>query len=74
MVKHGLLQNQSGFDHWTPHIFVEREGIQLGMEEQLGSMMVSSARSYAVADARGGQWEPRPHLDFYKLLYIDLDI
>jgi hypothetical protein len=28
----------------------------------------------AVADARGGQWGPRPHLDFYKLLYIDLDI
>jgi hypothetical protein len=23
---------------------------------------------------RGGQWGPRPHLGFYKLLYIDLDI
>jgi hypothetical protein len=31
-------------------------------------------RLLAVADARGGQWGPRPHLDFYKLLYIDIDI
>jgi hypothetical protein len=40
----------------------------------LESKKNTNLSSGAVADARGGQWGPWPHLDFYKLLYIDLDI